>query len=161
MKKFLQKIGNKGDGTPTLLGKTVQVGQSQVRVETLLGEGGFACIYKVRDVNTGQLFALKHLRLQADADALVEVQKEAKTMANLRGHPNVLRLHAVAFAGPKGAETDGFMLLDFCYMTLIDYMQACSFQLDDASLLEVFSCVCQGVAHMHRQNPPMAHRWAA
>jgi hypothetical protein len=38
-------------------------------------------------------------------------------------------------------------------------MQACSFQLDDAPLLEAFTCVCQGVAHMHRQSPPMAHRW--
>ncbi len=35
-------------------------------------------------------------------------------MAKLRGHPNILRLHAVAFAGPKGAETDGFFLLDYC-----------------------------------------------
>lgn len=35
-------------------------------------------------------------------------------MARLRGHPNILRLHAVAFAGPKGAETDGFFLLDYC-----------------------------------------------
>jgi AP2-associated kinase len=42
------------------------------------------------------------------------VQREAKTMAKLRGHPNILRLHAVAFAGPKGAETDGFFLLDYC-----------------------------------------------
>jgi AP2-associated kinase len=40
-----------------------------------------------------------------------EVQREAKTMAKLRGHANVLRLHAVAFAGPKGAETDGFFLM--------------------------------------------------
>ena len=35
-------------------------------------------------------------------------------MARLRGIPNILRLHAVAFAGPKGAETDGFFLLDYC-----------------------------------------------
>lgn len=35
-------------------------------------------------------------------------------MAKLRGHPNILRLHAVAFAGPKGQETDGFFLLDYC-----------------------------------------------
>lgn len=35
-------------------------------------------------------------------------------MAKLRGHPNILRLHAVAFAGPKGAESDGFFLLDYC-----------------------------------------------
>lgn len=26
-------------------------------------------------------------------------------MARLAGHPNILRLHAVSFAGPRGAET--------------------------------------------------------
>lgn len=55
---------------------------------------------------------LQHLRL--DQENIGEVQREAKTMAKLRGHPNILRLHAVAFAGPKGAETDGFFLLDYC-----------------------------------------------
>lgn len=54
----------------------------------------------------------QHLRL--DRDNIGEVQREAKTMAKLRGHPNILRLHAVAFAGPKGSETDGFFLLDYC-----------------------------------------------
>lgn len=39
-------------------------------------------------------------------------------MAKLRGHPNILRLHAVAFAGPKGAESDGFFLLDYCVSAL-------------------------------------------
>lgn len=44
MKKFLEKIGGpKKDGAPALLGKTVQVGLSQVRVEALLGEGEFLC----------------------------------------------------------------------------------------------------------------------
>jgi hypothetical protein len=44
MKKFLEKIGGpKKDGAPALLGKTVQVGLSQVRVEALLGEGEFVC----------------------------------------------------------------------------------------------------------------------
>jgi serine/threonine protein kinase len=99
---FLQGLGNKpSKESNALIGKSVQVGQYQLRVESLLGEGGFASIYRVRDVATGAPFALKHLRLQADADAIKEVQHEAKVMAKLRGHPNILRMHTVAFAGPK------------------------------------------------------------
>ena len=30
---------------------------------------------------------------------------------------------------------------------------------DDFFIFEVFSEVCQAVAHMHRQSPPLAHRW--
>lgn len=79
---------------------------------------------RVKDASSGALFALKHLRLNGNAETIADVQHEAKTMAKLRGHPNILRLHAVAFAGPRGAESDGFFLLDFCPATLLGMMQA-------------------------------------
>ena len=156
MKKIFSKGGKSGSGP--LVNKTVQVGQFQVRVEALLGQGGFAEIYRVREVNTGQLYALKHLRLSAEQELIRDVQREAKTMAKLRGHPNILRLHAASFAGPKGSETDGFFLLDFCPSTLLELMQARNFQLSDRTVLQVFSSMCLAVAHMHAHNPPMAHR---
>lgn len=159
MKKLLAKVGQKKDGTGPLTNKIVQVGQFQLRVDALLGQGGYADIYRVRDAVTGQQFALKHLRLQGDLEHIEEVQREAKIMAKLRGHPNILRLHAVAFAGPKGGETDGFFLMDYCPGTLLELMQRQNFQLSDQAILEVFSCVVQAVAHMHKQNPPMAHRY--
>jgi AP2-associated kinase len=70
---------------------------------------------------------VQHLRL--DQENIGEVQREAKTMAKLRGHPNILRLHAVSFAGPKGAETDGFFLLDYCVSVLVrswPHIRACA-----------------------------------
>jgi hypothetical protein len=58
MKKFLEKIGGpKKDGAPALLGKTVQVGLSQVRVEALLGEG--KCFY----VAHSSQMSISHLTL--------------------------------------------------------------------------------------------------
>lgn len=68
-------------------------------MESVLGEGGYATIYKARCMESGNLYAVKHLRLTADAEAIKEVQNEAKTMTKLQGHPNVLQLLAVAFAG--------------------------------------------------------------
>jgi hypothetical protein len=47
---------------------------------------------------------------------------------------------------------------DFCPDTLIGAMQRAGFKLSDRAVVEVFSDVCLGVAHMHRQTPPMAHR---
>ena len=70
----------------------------------------------------------------------------------------MLHLLAVAFAGPAGGETDGFMLLDYCPVTLLDIMQRSNFNLDAFMVFEVFSEVCSAVAHMHRQAPPLTHR---
>ena len=155
MKKLFGK-NKKPEFAGALYGKTVQVGPHHVRVEELVGEGGFACIYKVRDAENGKPYALKHLRLAADPEHIQEVQREAKTQVRLRGHPNILRLYAVAFAGPKGQETDGFFLMDYCSSTLIELMHRG--ELHEEQIMEIFSCVCNGVAHMHSQNPPLAHR---
>jgi AP2-associated kinase len=158
MKKIFGGKASKSDGNGALVGKTVQVGQFHVKVETLLGQGGYAEIYQVKEVNTGQTYALKHLKLAGHPEHILEVQKEAKTMAKLKGHPNILRLHAASFAGPRNNETDGFFLLDFCPATLLEVMQTRNFQLSDRMVLHVFGCVCAAVSHMHTQNPPLAHR---
>eukprot|EP00798_Chlamydomonas_sp_ICE-L_P002789 gene2789-12664_t len=50
------------------------------------------------------------------------------------------------------------MLLDFCPITLLDIMHRSSFMLDSFLVYEVFSDVCYAVAHMHCQEPPIAHR---
>eukprot|EP00879_Flechtneria_rotunda_P026603 GHRR01028377.1.p1 GENE.GHRR01028377.1~~GHRR01028377.1.p1 ORF type:complete len:183 (+),score=37.86 GHRR01028377.1:135-683(+) len=114
MKAVQQLFGHRGpkqQSVGPLTNKTVQVGSFQVICEALLGSGGYADIYRVTDISSGHKYALKHLRLAGDVENIQEVQREAKTMAKLRGHPNILRLHAVAFAGPKGNETDGFFLV--------------------------------------------------
>jgi hypothetical protein len=73
----------------------------------------------------------------------------------------VLRLHAVAFAGPRGGETDGFFLLDFCPGNLLDLLARHNFVLEERTVLHIFGCVARAVGHMHTQKPPLAHRWAA
>uniref|UniRef100_A0A383WGG4 non-specific serine/threonine protein kinase n=1 Tax=Tetradesmus obliquus TaxID=3088 RepID=A0A383WGG4_TETOB len=141
-----------------LCNKTVQVGKNTVLCESLLGSGGYADIYRVTDLASGATYALKHLRLNGDPTLIQEVQREAKTQARLKGHPNVLRLHAVAFAGPRGGETDGFFLLDFCPGNLLDLLARHNYLLEQATALHIFGCVARAVAHMHAQSPPMAHR---
>ncbi len=42
--------------------------------------------------------------------------------------------------------------------TLLEVMQRCGFALDDFLVHEVFQDVCWAVAHMHKCNPPLAHR---
>jgi hypothetical protein len=108
--------------------QVVVVGPHSVRVESLLGEGGLATVYRASDVvgttadPSAMVFALKHMRL-ANAEAVRDTADEARTLAKLRGHPHILKLVATAFAGPEGAETDGFMLLEYCPGTLLELLQ--------------------------------------
>jgi AP2-associated kinase len=68
-------------------------------------------------------------------------------------------LVATAFAGPEGAETDGFMLLEFCPGTLLELLQHAPVKLlDELTVYSVFSEICKAVSHMHSQVPPLAHR---
>ncbi|CAD7705229.1 unnamed protein product [Ostreobium quekettii] len=140
-----------------LVGKVVQVGQHRLKVEAHLGEGGFASIYRVKEVTSGEMFALKHLRL-GGKETVDLVRREAKVMNRLKGRPNILRLISVAFGGEVGAETDAYMLLDLCPDNLFRYLQRKEFKVSDGQLLEIFWAVCNAVAEMHSLEPPLTHR---
>ena len=76
------------------------------------------------------------------------------------------RLFAIHAPSPAG-----FMLLEYCPGTLLELLQkpapaattaagggGGSAGLDELTVYSVFSEVCRAVAHMHAQNPPLAHR---
>lgn len=152
-------FGKRPPSSALLLGKVVQVGEYELRVEAHLGEGGFASIYRVRDAATAKLFALKHVRIQDGGQSRKEVCYEAKIMKKVRGHPNVLGLIAVAFGGgTKEAETDAYMILDLCQDNLYTFLKNQNFRLSDILVLEIMHNVCKAVQHLHKQSPPITHR---
>jgi serine/threonine protein kinase len=51
--------------------------------EALISEGGYAFVYRVRDVPTGKLYALKRIK---GANALVLGRKEAEVWRDLGEH---------------------------------------------------------------------------
>ena len=150
--------GGKGQAPPTLQGKTIDVGEHRLRVEEHLGDGGFAVIYRVKDVKTGQLYALKHLALRS-AEAKMALREEARIMNKVQGHPNVISLYRVAFGPEKEDEQDAFMLMDLCSESLYGYMQKRSFVLPDDEVLDIFQSVCGAVQHLHMQKHPICHRY--
>ena len=62
MLKRLQNL-TKREASGALSGKQLSVGDRSVKVDRLLGEGGFATIYRCTDVETGDVYALKHFLL--------------------------------------------------------------------------------------------------
>jgi serine/threonine protein kinase/WD40 repeat protein len=64
-----------------------------------LGEGGFARVYRARDVNTGKDVALKIFKgIFPDQDSLDKLGKEADITKSLV-HPHIVRVHQFAIEG--------------------------------------------------------------
>src|SRR5688572_10449164 len=61
-------------------------------VEQVLGEGGMASVYRVSDLATGRVLALKQLRSDASAKIALLFAREYHTLASLR-HPNIVRVY--------------------------------------------------------------------
>lgn len=160
-KKLQQQLAAKreaGKAGP-LSGKQLSVGSRVVKVDRLLGEGGFATIYRCTDAESGETFALKHFILTGYPEAERDAATEVGVMERLAGCPDVVRLHEAAFGGPPGGPpTAAFVLMDYCPETLVGWAQPRAWQLDDAQLLAVVLPVARAVSAMHSLQPPLAHR---
>lgn len=81
-------------------------------------------------------------------------------MRQLSPHPNVVQLHAVEQKKGSGPEQEVYFLMDLCTGgTLYNVMERFEEQhLSYKQLLQLFFHVSRAVAHMHAQDPPIAHR---
>lgn len=66
-----------------------------------IGRGGMGVVYRALHVETGHLYALKTLALEADAQAQARFQREGLGHARVDAHPNVIRVHAAGVAAGR------------------------------------------------------------
>src|SRR5436305_9456474 len=80
----------------TLVGR--QLGKYQI--ETLLGRGGMAAVYRAQDTVLNRAVAIKVLdpALSSDPKAVERFKREAVTAANLE-HPSIVRVYDVEQSG--------------------------------------------------------------
>ena len=71
---FLRTVVQRKEGG--LAGKTLKVGMYTVKVEAVLGDGGFAVIYRARDIASPAVYALKHVRMGGEPEALADCKTE-------------------------------------------------------------------------------------
>ena len=72
---FLRTVVQRKD-SGSLVGKVLKVGMYTVKVEAHLGDGGFAVIYRARDVASSAAYALKHVRMAGEPEALADCHME-------------------------------------------------------------------------------------
>lgn len=151
----------KKDATGALTGRTLGLGPYTVKVDAIIGEGGFATIYRAVEVNTQEAFALKHFMLSGDPEAERDVLTEVAIMNALAECPHTLTMRAHAMSSAEAV-----LLLDLCEGSLATHVMAVNAAagsgrgggLSDGEVVAVFLSVAKAVAAMHALTPPLAHR---
>lgn len=124
------------------LGQTL----GKYRIESLLGSGGFAWVFKGYDPELDIPVAIKVLKPQfAGEQGVVDrFKREASTAARLR-HPNIIKIYAV------GREGDGvYFVMDYLPSGLSDRLEATE-SLPEDYVLRVAVDVARALGFAHRE----------
>lgn len=141
-----------------LEGKTVEVGSLKLQVRSTIAQGGFSCVYLARDAASGRQYAVKHI-ICNDLESVDLVKSEVAVMKALKGHPNVVTLHAQVVYD-LGRTKECFLVMDYCDKMLANVLEnRGAGYFDEKQILLIFRDICNAVYAMHCQSPPIAHRF--
>jgi hypothetical protein len=130
-----------------------QVLHDRYRVVSLMGQGGFGAVYKGWDISLNKHIAIKE-NLDTSPEAQRQFQHEAQILATLT-HPNLPRVQ------------DHFLLPDQGQYLIMDFVEGEDLQdmlirlgqpLSEDYALAWITQVCEALAYLHTQNPPIIHR---
>lgn len=141
-----------------LEGRNIDIGSLKVQVRNAIAEGGFSCVYLARDMLHGsKQYALKHIIVN-DEESLDLVLKEISVMKSLKGHPNIVTLHAHTILD-MGRTKEALLVMEYCEQSLVSVLEnrGAGF-FEEKQVLLIFRDVCNAVFAMHCQSPPIAHR---
>lgn len=86
-------IGSNGDLDSELLGTTIELKGQRLRFERVISVGGFGFVFRVKDVQTQEQFALKRL-IAGDKEAAADVRNEIQVLNKLQTHAHIMRSYA-------------------------------------------------------------------
>jgi len=131
-------------------------------IDRLLGEGGFAFVYKVVDPYNSQKFAIKKLLCQTD-DSISGAKKELEVFQHFK-HRNLLHLldHEMKQSIRIHGAQELYLLLPlYSQGTLQDVLDAIKTAPDKGfsskQILTLFLSACNGLKELHSHNPPQCH----
>ncbi|KAE9193058.1 hypothetical protein PF001_g28231 [Phytophthora fragariae] len=146
-----------------LLRQRLRVQVPPVVVSSEIAQGGFSFVYRARDTDTGEPFALKKILCQTDEQ--VQLAKAEIQAHKAFAHPNIMPLndYAVVSSGPETFEY--YLLFPFMengtLREMINTAISQDMRIPEAQILDMFLQICQicrAVAELHSKSPPLAHR---
>ena len=140
----------------------VQIGGRQVLLLRQIAEGGYAFVHLGRDATSGCTYAVKRMRSQ-DRESAELARAEIALMASLPPHPNIVRSFGSSTRKMEVGH-EHLLLLEWCAggslikQVIPDASGKLPPPLPLSRLLSAVVDVCKAVAHLHAQQPPIAHR---
>lgn len=72
-----------------MIDTVVQIDNYKLAVETIIAEGGFGYVYKVRDTESNNLYALKKIN-SSDKESQEEIENEIDILTSVQKHPHIM-----------------------------------------------------------------------
>ncbi|GAA5914013.1 uncharacterized protein JCM6883_007120 [Sporobolomyces salmoneus] len=111
-----------------------------------VGEGTYGKVYKARNVETGELVALKRIRMEAEKDGFpITAVREIKLLQNLR-HPNVVDLKEMLVS--KGHV---YMVMEYMDHDLTGILHHPNVSFSPAHLKSLMKQFLEGLDFIHRR----------
>ncbi|GAA5841286.1 hypothetical protein JCM3766R1_005015 [Sporobolomyces carnicolor] len=111
-----------------------------------VGEGTYGKVYKARNVETGELVAMKRIRMEAEKDGFpVTAVREIKLLQNLR-HPNVVDLSEMLVS--KGHV---YMVMEYMDHDLTGILHHPTISFSPAHLKSLMQQFLEGLSFIHRR----------
>ncbi len=126
------------------------------RVESVIGSGGYATVYRVIRKDNGATFAMKEV---AETDPKVQQQFEVEAkLLQTANHPNIP--HGYDFFQEQDRN---FLIMDYVEGKDLEQMLAESLRsrgepMDEAETLRLLIPICSALEFMHTRKDPIIHR---
>ncbi len=126
--------------------------ENRYRLDRLLAQGGMGAVYRAFDTNLNIPVAIKENFFHTP-QSIRQFEQEALILARLR-HPGLPRvIHHFSFEGQQ------YLVMDFIEgENLWEMVKQQGQPLEERPALAYIVQVCDAVAYLHRQNPPIIHR---
>lgn len=109
-----------------------------------VGEGTYGQVYKAKDRVTGEVVALKKIRLEAEDEGIPSTAIREISLLKELQHPNIVRLYDVVHTERKLT-----LVFEFLDQDLKKYLDVCDSGLDTPILKSFLYQLLTGVAHCH------------
>lgn len=109
-----------------------------------VGEGTYGIVYKAKDRLTGEIVALKKIRLEAEDEGIPGTAIREISLLKELQHPNIVRLYDVVHTEKKLT-----LVFEFLDLDLKKYLDGCEGGLEIRILKSFLYQLCRGIAYCH------------
>lgn len=122
----------------------VQLGD--YRLGAILGQGGFGAVYKAKDVKLDRDIAIKFLKSSKDPHHKMLFEREAKAIAALGKHPNIVQIYA------WGEHNEySYFALEYVQSSVLDMMEEHAEGLPVHDALRIIAQCAEGLSYAHKK----------